>query len=182
MREIEIKARVKDKAVLLKKLAGLDLVLGTAKKHHDVVFCKPGQQDYEPDSIWLRIRTEDDTTITWTLKQDTGRRMDSIEHEVEVSDGAELEKMLRLMGMELYSDLTKTRQKAKYGDIEICIDELEGAGTFIEVEKLFDDHEIEYQAVADELWRLLRQLGIDREAEVREGYDVLLKNARVATL
>ena len=82
MREIELKCRVADKQKLLAKLKEVGVELGPPKKHHDVVFFKPGQKDYEPGSIWLRIRTEDDKKVVWTLKKDTGRKLDSIEHEV----------------------------------------------------------------------------------------------------
>ena len=175
MREIEIKTRVSNGAELLKKLKAAGIELGKPVKHHDVVFCKPGQQDYEKDSIWLRIRTEDDKKVVWTLKKDTGRKLDSIEHEVEVSDGAELETMLGLLGMELYSDLTKTRQKAKAGEIEICFDVVDGLGTFIEAEKLVADHDVNYQEVAEELWEFLGAIGITKADQEHLGYDVLLK-------
>jgi adenylate cyclase, class 2 len=176
MREIEIKARVKNKQALLEKIKQLGIELSEPKTHHDVVFCQPGQQDYQKGSIWLRIRTENGTKVIWTLKGDTGRKLDSIEHEVEVDDGEELEKMLKLMGNELYSDLTKTRQKAKYGDIEICLDDVQSLGTYIEAEKLFEDHDADYDTAAEELWQLLERLGIARTDQETLGYDVLLKH------
>jgi adenylate cyclase, class 2 len=175
MREIEIKARVKDKQGLLGKIKQLGITLGEPKTHHDVVFCKPGQKDYEKGSLWLRIRTEDGSKVIWTIKGDTGRKLDSIEHEVAVSDGEELEKMLRLLGNELYSDLTKTRQKAKYGEFEICVDYVDGLGTFIEVEKLFEDHDTDYEAAKEEIWAVLTKLGIARADQEMLGYDVLLR-------
>jgi adenylate cyclase, class 2 len=175
MREIEIKARVGDKGKLVAKLAALGIVLGEPKTQHDVVFCRPGQKDYEKGSIWLRIRTENGKKVTWTMKVDTGRKLDSIEHEVEVSDGAELEAMLRCLGNELYSDLTKTRQKAKYGDIEVCVDDVAGLGTFIEAEKLCTDHSADYEQVAGELWAFFAELGIGKAHEESFGYDVLLR-------
>lgn len=174
MREIEIKARVKDEQTILRSIAKRGIKLGAAKKHHDVVFCKPGQRDYEPDSIWLRIRTEDDHKVVWTLKKDTGRQLDSIEHEVIVDDGEELETMLRLMGMELYSDLTKTRQKAKYGEIEICFDKVDGLGVFIEAEMLVPNN-ADGEETRRELWDFFAELGVERGDEETLGYDVLLK-------
>jgi adenylate cyclase class 2 len=176
MREIEIKARVGDKAQLLEKLAAQGVVLSAPKKQHDVVFCQPGQQDYEAGSIWLRIRTEDDTKVTFTLKADTGRKLDSIEHEVEVSDAKELENILRAMGNVVYSDLTKTRQKGKWGSVEICVDEVDGLGTYIEAEKLVADHNADYDEVAAELWALLAKLGITKKDHEPNGYDVLLNH------
>lgn len=174
MREIEIKARVKNKTELLAKIAEKGIALSPAKRHHDVVFCKPGQQDYEPGSIWLRIRTEDDKKVTWTMKVDTGRKLDSIEHEVEVSDGEILEKMLLQLGNEMYSDLTKTRQKAKVGEIEMCVDDVDGLGTYIEAEKLCAD-DADYDTVAAELWAFLADLGVTQADKETLGYDVLLK-------
>jgi adenylate cyclase class 2 len=175
MREIEVKARVGNRAGLFEALAKHKVSLGEPVKQHDVVFCTPGQQDYQKDSVWLRIRTENDKKVIWTLKKDTGRKLDSIEHEVEVSDGEELETMLRLMGMELYSDLTKTRQKAKVGAIEICVDQVDGLGTYIEAEKLVADHQADYDTVAKELWEFLGQFGITQADQEHLGYDVLLK-------
>ena len=174
MREIEIKARVANKQTLLSDIAKAGITLKPAVEHHDVVFCRPGQKDYEPDSIWLRIRTEDDSKVVWTLKKDTGRRLDSIEHEVEVSDANELETMLRLMGLELYSDLTKTRQKAYHDGVEICVDTVDGLGTFVEVEKLAK-HDSDGDAIREDLWRFLEKLGINKQDEETRGYDVLLK-------
>lgn len=176
MREIEIKARVGDKAALLTKLAAQGVVLSAPKKQHDVVFCQPGQKDYDPGSIWLRIRTEDDKKVTFTLKKDTGRKLDSIEHEVVVDDAKELENMLRELGNEVFSDLTKTRQKGKWDEVEICVDEVEGLGTYIEAEKLVADHNADYDEVAAELWALLAKLGIQKSDHEPNGYDVLLNH------
>jgi adenylate cyclase class 2 len=174
MREIEVKARVADRQKLIAKLKEVGVDLGPPKKHHDVVFCKPGQQDYEPGSVWLRIRTEDDKKVIWTLKKDTGRKLDSIEHEIEVSDGEVLENMLRTMGNELYSDLTKTRQKGRAGEIEVCVDTVDGLGVFIEAEKMCPD-DADYETVAAELWEFLGTLGITKADQETLGYDVLLK-------
>jgi adenylate cyclase class 2 len=174
MREIEIKARVTNKADLLARIAAKGIALSKPKKQHDVVFCKPGQKDYEPGSIWLRIRTEDDKKVTWTMKVDTGRKLDSIEHEIDVSDGETLETMLLQLGNELYSDLTKTRQKAKVGDIEICVDTVEGLGSYIEAEKLCAD-DADYDMVAEELWSVLDDFGVTEADQETLGYDVLMK-------
>jgi adenylate cyclase class 2 len=179
MREIEIKARVQDKQSLLAQIAKQGIKLSAPKTQHDVVFCQPGQQDYAPGSIWLRIRTEDGKKVTWTMKVDTGRKLDSIEHEVDVNDGETLEKMLLQLGNELYSDLTKTRQKAKVGDIEICVDIVEGLGTYIEAEKLCAD-DADYDTVAAELWQLLADFGVTQDDQETLGYDVLLKHKTAA--
>lgn len=181
MREIEIKAKVHDLEKILAALKDNGVILGEEKKQHDVVFCKPGQKEYEPNSQWLRIRTENDTKTIFTLKMDTGRKLDSIEHETEVADAKELEAMLRLMGNEVFSDITKVRQKGKQGTIEVCLDRVENLGTYIEAEMLAEDT-VDAQNVIEELWAFFEMLGISREDEETLGYDVIYKRKLDATL
>jgi adenylate cyclase class 2 len=100
--------------------------------------------------------------------------MDSIEHETEVVDDIELEKIILHSGFTPYSDLTKTRQTAHLGEIEICIDTIKGLGDFIEVEKLTDEN-ADYDVVAKELWTVLESFGVKRSDHVTDGYDVLMR-------
>jgi len=174
MREIEIKARVAKPAELHKRLSALDVVLNPPKKQHDIVYSLPGAQDNQPEANWLRIRIENDTTNIFTLKRSVSGELDSIEHEVTFDDVDELTKIIGYLGYELFSDLTKIRRKAKYGDIEICVDELPGLGNFIEVEKLCEE-DADYASVAAELWQLFSKLGITRADEETHGYDVLMR-------
>jgi adenylate cyclase class 2 len=178
MREIEIKARVVDKARLLDAIAGQNIVLSAPITQRDRVFGITGEDGGGENSLaWLRIRTEtkgDKTIQIFTLKRSVTNQMDSIEHETEVADEAELEKIILQLGFSPYSDLTKTRQKAKLGEIELCFDTVEGLGEFIEAEKLVAD-DADYDEVAEELWELLEKLDIARSDHVTDGYDVLMK-------
>ncbi|MDQ3093950.1 MAG: class IV adenylate cyclase [bacterium] len=177
MREIEIKARVADKEALFIRLNELGFELSKPVKQHDVVFGWPGAMDSVVGSVWLRIRTENDTKSIFTLKKSIVGHLDSIEHETVVEDVDELEKIIIEMGYELYSDLTKIRQKAKQGNIEICLDELEGLGSFIEAEKIME-RDSDHDEVVAELWELFEKLGLSNEDEVHEGYDVLERRKR----
>lgn len=94
--------------------------------------------------------------------------MDSIEHETEIADDQELEKIISYIQFTPYSDLTKTRQKAHIGKIEICVDSVEGLGDFIEAEKLTDE-EVNYNDVMHELWAVLERFGVKRSDHVEEG-------------
>jgi adenylate cyclase class 2 len=99
--------------------------------------------------------------------------MDSIEHETEVSDDVELASIIEHMNFVPYSDLTKTRRKAKIGEIEVCVDHLEGLGDFIELEKLTDEV-VDYDVVIAELWTIFESLGVTKADEITDGYDVLM--------
>jgi len=173
MREIEIKAKVSDMSSLLSAIERAGITLTEPIKQHDVVYGQPGAADNAPGSTWLRIRTENDARVIFTLKQQHSGGLDSKEHETEVSDAAELAAIIATLGFTLYSDLTKTRRKAHYGGIEICVDVVDGLGSFIEAEKLAED-DADGTTIAADLWQELIKLGVDKADEVFDGYDVLM--------
>lgn len=183
MREIEIKVRLKDASETLNKLESAGVVLSKPKKQHDVVYCLPQDLHGEnlPGTNWLRIRTEDDTTVFFTLKQSVTGSLDSIEHETIVETGSELEAMLGYLGYVIYSDLTKIRRTGHYGgSIEVCFDDVSPLGSFIELEKLCEQ-DVDSVAVEQELFDVLSALGIEYEERMTRGYDELM-NDYLATL
>ena len=179
MREIEIKARIVNKEALMAKLASLDVQLSKPMTQHDRVYSLPGVVGGASNSApWLRIRTETKNGLVkhyFTLKKSVTSQLDSIEHETIVEDDKELDKIIEHIGFVPYSDVTKTRQKAMFGNIEICVDRVDLLGDFIELEKLVDES-ADYKAVFDELWELFDKLGVLKRDEVMDGYDVMMKN------
>ena len=63
------------------------------------------------------------------------------------------------------------RKKAKYNDMEICIDAVEQLGSFIEVEKLSEGDSLQIQ---EQLFTFLESLGVTKEDQVIKGYDTLM--------
>jgi len=176
MREIEIKARVADKAGLLGILQAQSIAVSEPVTQRDQVFGLPTALNGD-SSPWLRIRTETKNGATkqiFTLKKSVTNQMDSIEHETEVANEAELAKIIEHIGFTPYSDSTKTRQKAQLGEIEICVDTVHGLGDFIEAEKLTTE-DADYDSVAEELWTVLEGVGVTRDDHVTDGYDVLAR-------
>ncbi len=153
------------------------MVLSPAVVQRDVVWGEAGVNgDEANDGAWLRVRTETrDGAIRHllTLKRSVTNQLDSIEHETEVSDPSETEKIVEQLGFVQFCDLTKTRQKGTVGTIELCLDTVDGLGDFIEAEMMTAD-DADYQAVVGELWATLEEIGVSREDEVTEGYDVLM--------
>lgn len=176
-REIEIKVKLQDKSAASAALDRLGVALSEPKKQHDVVFGWPGAKDGALDANWLRIRTENDEKVYFTLKRSVVGHLDSIEHETVVQDAQELRSIIELLGYELYSDLTKIRQKGKFGSIEICVDELPGLGSFIEAE-LMMEHDSDHDQAVKKLWDFFDKLNLDKADEVHEGYDVLERRLR----
>jgi adenylate cyclase class 2 len=183
MREIEIKARIASVDSIVDLLTKQGVSVSEPVTQHDRVYGLPGVVgDDENTAPWLRIRTEikgDTTKSIFTLKRSVTNQMDSIEHETEVVDDGELEKIIEELSFVPYTNLTKTRQKAHITDIEICLDVVEGLGMFIEAEKLTAD-DVDYQAVINELWVIFESLGITRDDEVTDGYDVLMNKKLAA--
>ncbi len=177
MREIEIKALVKDRKKLENAIRVLEIELSAPIKQHDRVFSEPGGVDNALNSNWLRIRTENDKKHIFTLKRSVVGHLDSIEHETEIIDVTELENIIKQIHYVPYSDLTKIRRKGHSGDIEICYDEVPGLGVFIEAEMLTAD-DADHDKVVAELWGLMHKLGIGKNDEVHEGYDVLERRMR----
>lgn len=182
MREIEVKAKISSVQSIIDVLAAQKVIVTEPVTQHDRVYGQTGVEDTSDNTAaWLRIRSETkqgSAKHIFTLKRSVTSQMDSIEHETEIADPVELEAIIGQLSFSLYSDLTKTRQKAHMGDIEICIDSVDGLGDFVEVEKLTDES-ADYDAVAAELWQVLERLGAQRQDEVTDGYDVLM-NKRLA--
>ena len=174
MREIEIKVKIDNVTALKKKLRELAIVLSDPVTQHDVVYSRPGAIDDDPNECWLRIRTENDARHIFTLKRSVTSQMDSIEHEVTVDDPEAMRGIIHELGYVLFSDLTKTRQSGHMGPLDICIDTVPKLGQFVELEKLCAES-ADVNAVREELWGVLEQLGAVRKDEITDGYDVLMR-------
>jgi adenylate cyclase class 2 len=184
MREIEIKAKINSVQSIIDIFSKNGVSVTPPVTQRDRVYGQIGVDGGGDNTApWLRVRTEtkdEQTKHIFTLKKSVTNQMDSIEHETEVADAMELENIIDQLSFVLYSDLTKTRQKANIGEIEICLDAVENLGTFIEAEKLTAG-DVDYDAVIGELWVIFESLGISRDDEVTDGYDVLM-NKKLATV
>ena len=177
MREIEIKVRIDDKAAMIAAITKSGARVSEPITQHDRVYGVSGVAGASDNKQpWLRIRTETSQSAIkhyFTLKKSITGQLDSIEHETEIVDDQELAKIIEHLGFVPYSDLTKIRQKAQIGDIEVCIDSIAGLGEFVEAEMLTaEDADIE--EVTTKLWNLLEALGADRQQQIYDGYDVLM--------
>lgn len=178
MREIEIKVRLQDKEGLLAALAGKGVALGEPVHQRDQVFGLPGEVGGDGNTVpWLRVRTEtrgQGKRTLFTLKRSVTGQLDSIERETEVGDPDVMIAIVKELGFVPFSDLSKTRQTGKLNDVEVCIDSVEGLGDFMELEQLADEN-ADPAAITDDLWRIMAELGISRQDEVTDGYDILMK-------
>ena len=177
MREVEVKAHIRDEVELLERLSGQGGVLGEPVTQEDTVYVKEvgSMQLFLGNDHFLRIRKTPER-VMFTLKYHPGRNTTNIdampiEHEVDVSNEEELKEMLKLLGFVEALSINKTRRTTHVGDYEICIDEVEGLGSFIEVEKLLE-HEEETEPTIRDMKEFLGALGIAPDDIGVKRYDV----------
>jgi adenylate cyclase class 2 len=174
MKEVEVKARVKEHKGLEKKLLDLGCNISGEVREDDKVFVNR-DEEYTTlklsDINFIRIRKRGDR-VTLTLKRQLTGEMDCIEREVEISNAREMEEILEFLGYHIAVELSKKRRKTEYNGYEICLDDVEGLGLFVEVEKMTQEEDS--KAVQEELFDFLKSLGIDEKDRVFNGYDTLV--------
>lgn len=175
MQEVEVKAWLKNRQAVEQFLAKLGCELSSPISQKDRVFISREItfNQIRPGTNVLRLRDEDGKII-FTFKQPGVVQLQKLEHEVTVSDAEEMTRILEHLGYYQVTAFNKVRQKCKFGKYEICLDEVEGLGSFIEVEQLVADGDLD--AVTVGLWQFLGTLGVKPEDRVLVGYDVLMYN------
>jgi adenylate cyclase, class 2 len=174
MKEIEIKAKLRDRAAVMKKLESLGCVFEKIMTQNDVVYAKNvgSLEAFRTNDAFLRIRVKTGPKILFTVKKPMANDLDALEHEVEVSSAEEMEQAIFLMGYKEAVRINKTRVVTNYNGCEICIDEVENLGSFIEMEKLTQEGDSE--KIQEELFEFFKSLGISTEDRVLSGYDTLM--------
>jgi len=173
-KEIEVKAKIGNLEEITKKLIALGCILSGPVTQNDKTFVNANYGEYDKfqrGKNILRIR-ESNGKFLFTVKQPQSNELDAIEYETEISSSEEFEKALILMEYKPIVEIQKIRRKAKFNDFEICLDEVKGLGSFIEVEKITEDDDA--NRVQDELFGFLKNIGVDEKDRVLQGYDTLI--------
>ncbi len=183
MREVEIKAVLRDRDGVLNKLQEMGCVFSETDTQDDTVFVeKLGTVDeYLTNTIFIRIRVCGNGDTIFTVKQHINRQRDPMgvptEHEVHVNSRDEMEKIVELFGFKEAVRLRKTRSHSAYKDWDICIDDVEDLGSFIEIEHLVHEGEDE-KLIQSEMLDFLRALGIEENDLRAQRYDIAMLEKR----
>lgn len=172
MKEVEIKIKIENPEKVRKILEDYGCVFSEPITQQDVVYV-PEHITTLPTPIGvnvLRIRHQQNKTILTLKRRESANMLSKLEHELEISDAGQMETIIKLLGFNQISDITKTRCKCKINGYEICLDDVKGLGQFLEMEKLTDENEDETQAA---MIQFLLSLNIDTEQRMDVGYDVL---------
>jgi adenylate cyclase, class 2 len=179
MQEVEVKAWVRDEERLISALLEHGVRLGEPVRQLDSVYAKENWRN-DPERKVLRIRRQAGHSFL-TLKQNGRNELDSLEHETGIDDPEAVEAMLPLLGYELVVEVDKSRRKGPLGEMEICVDEVSGIGTFIEADRLLEV-DIKAQAVQEELFDFLESIGVSRDERENRGYDTLVRLSKEGDL
>ena len=205
--EIEIKARLKDKAGVMAKLVALGCEFSPVKTQDDMVWVRRGwgpvarpepvearrgranfQQEIMRDEnkidmdaflsnkVFMRIRIQNGEKVIMTAKKPKNiageGNLVKREHEVVVDSAEEARAILEMLGLKEAVRVVKKRQTCAYKEFEICVDEIEGLGSFIEMEKIGDESTA--SQVQKDMFYFLGTLGVASEDQVKKGYDILM--------
>lgn len=175
MREIEIKARLRDVERFQASLSQHGIEVPAEVRQVDSIYVSKeftfaeSKGKYKPI---LRLR-EQSGAFRLTLKRDLSDDLDSIEYETEVGNPTDVHAILDELGYHFVLRISKTRRAFVLKTFKVCLDDVEGLGTFVEIECLSKIGE-DVVVIRNILWQMLSELGISRDDEVTLGYDRLL--------
>ncbi len=176
MYEVEVKAKLKNRAEVIKKLKSLGCKFSEELHQIDHVYFPEGLVFPPPINTGvLRVRNQNDKYFL-TLKISQSGRQDSIERELEISDGEMMIEIIKLLKYQEAPTVDKKRIKAKYRDMVIELDEVKDLGEFIEVDKIVtNENPEERKNIQKELAEFLETLGVSKEdLLVNSKYDIML--------
>ncbi len=132
MIEVEVKARAR--ADTRERIEALGAVLAGVENHHDLYFNSP-LRDFRKSDEALRIRIkEQGARLTYKGPKLDLQTKSRLERTVAIDDALEMEQILLALGFVLSAQVRKRRTKYSYQGLTLALDEVEGLGSFLEVE------------------------------------------------
>ncbi len=177
MYEVEVKARLKNREEVVKKLEVLGCKFSEELHQIDTIFAPKGTAYplFPLGAPAIRVRKQNEKYF-FTLKIPQGSRQDSLERELEIKDGEMMIDILRLLKYQEVPTVDKKRIKTKHEDMEIVLDTVKDLGEFIEAEKIVESQDLaDRKNTQEELFKFLETLGIKKEDRIIDGkYDIML--------
>jgi len=176
VQEIEVKYRVADLAALEDALAQRGALLSAPAHQDDQAYAEDGwtYADSKIGRLFARLRTQGGRHL-FTVKRPVDNSMACLEHETLVADREQMHHAITLMGFHPTVRIVKTRRTATLRDMTICVDEVQHAGVFVEIERSVSGQEFG-TAVQAELDAFARGLGVALE-RMTDTYDSLVRAA-----
>lgn len=173
MKEIEVKYRLNDVNHLIKRLQQLGCKMSDIEDQKDTVYVTDLKNiNSNPGSIFLRVRKNNDK-VELNAKKHEKVMQSRMEVEFEVSSYEDANRFLELIGFERWVEVKKKRIHTVYENCNICIDQVDSLGSFVELEYVVDDLESD-QEILKKIGEMANKIGIDTTEEVDQYYDEMI--------
>ena len=174
--EIEVKYHIGDHEALVAALAACGVQAGPPVEQDDQAYAPAGWRygDSKLGVPFARLRTQAGRHV-FTLKRPVDNELSCIEHETEVADREAMHHAILAMGFRPTVRIIKRRRTARIGDTCLCLDEVDGLGSFLELERIVAA-DTSATAVQAELAAFVAGLGIEA-TRTEETYDSLVRAA-----
>lgn len=172
MREIELKFAVDNLDDFVHKLESLGCSISETINQNDTIYVENlNNTESTEGSVWLRVRKLNGKTEL-NYKKQSSKKSESQEIEFGVDDYEKANDFLKALGFKEWVRVNKKRRYSKYENANICIDEVERLGSFVELEYLInDDNTNDYES---ELLKIAKILGIDTSKQINSHYDTMI--------
>ena len=168
--EVEVKAPVKDADALINAILKKGAGFLKSETNSDIYYNHPSRDFAETDEAF-RIRKVDNKYFFTYKGPKIGTAAKSrIERELEINDYETAREIVSLLGFRETGRVNKQREIYTCGDITICIDNVDGLGVFVEIEKTGPERE----PLEKEVIRFASELGISG-FERRSYLEMILK-------
>ncbi|MDG4767716.1 class IV adenylate cyclase [Solwaraspora sp. WMMD406] len=176
MREVEVKYRVQDREALLVALTARGIEPGPPVVQDDQAYA-PQSWSYGDSKLgvpFVRLRTVGGRH-TFTLKRPADNALACDEYETIVAEREQMHAAILAMGFRPTVRIAKVRRTADLPDGVLCVDDVAGLGTFLELERIVGDG-VSGVAVQAELAAFVAALGV-AASRTDETYDSLVRAA-----
>ncbi len=177
MREIELKFKVKNLNEIIKFLEDRNCQISSINYQCDTIYVSDlDNTESKEGSVWLRVRKTNDK-IELNYKKQSAKKMESEEIEFEVDSYEKANSFLKALGFKEWVQVNKKRRYSKYKNCNICIDEVEKLGFFVELELLIEEeNDCDYEK---QLLDLARELRLDISNRINSHYDTMISKLKV---
>lgn len=182
MFEVELKFPVESHETIRQQLESLEVTSESSSQHCDEYF-NHSLLDFAAKDIALRIRSRASQHILTYKGPNLDQRAkvrEEIELEFEPAQRDKFRRMLLGMGFHSVAAVNKKRDSiAVVCDghaIEVCLDDVEGVGTFVELEQVVGE-KMEIEAAKENLESLAVKLGITTQPTTVSYLEMLLKQS-----
>ncbi len=172
MREIELKFKVEDMNDLLAKLRDMDCEVSEILSQNDTIYVSDlNHVESVEGSIWLRVRKENEK-VELNLKKQSAKIQESKEIEFEVSSYEKANQLLETLGYQKWVVVNKKRRYSHYLNYNLCIDEVERLGSFLEIELLVDEED--KKDYISDLLEIAKTFELTEDNIVNSHYDTMI--------